>query len=73
MKKFKLLVFGFAILGSFSLAFADASLPPGDGTESPLCGTYCTPSDDFDCVIRQKMSETKCFFKKVMSEHGGVK
>lgn len=72
MKKFKLFALGVAILGSFTLAFADASLDPGSGTESPLCGTYCTPSEDFNCQIRQKMSETTCYFKKVKSQYGGV-
>ncbi|GAB2626029.1 hypothetical protein [Belliella aquatica] len=74
MKKLKLFTLGIAVLGSFSLAFTgveDPSLDDG-GSVSPLCATYATDSNRFNCKIRQTMSETTCYFSKVKSEFGGV-
>lgn len=74
MKKLKLFTLGIAVLGSFSLAFTGVGEPSLDdgGSVSPLCATYCTDSNRFNCKIRQTLSETTCYFSKVKSQYGGV-
>lgn len=73
MNKLKVLLLGMIVsAGSLSLVMAQGSLEPGEGSISPECNTYCTPSDRFNCRIVQTHSEITCFEKKVKAEYGGV-